>query len=95
MSTLEVELQCGGWCDDKPSKIFNFYSNVSSGVRPKESCYNAFKGFFERNGVVLGVGCAVALAFSILNMMMICCLCFHPSRSGSRSDFYKRMVEDD
>ena len=95
MGALEGELQCGGWCSDSPLGIFYYYTKISTDQRPTQTCYDAFKGFFEKNGVILGLGCSAALAFSLLNMVMICCLCFHPSKTGNRSDFYKRMVEDD
>lgn len=93
MSTLEAEFQCGGWCSNSPYGIFYYYTSVTTDRRPTQTCYDAFKGFFEKNGIILGIGCCAALTFCLLNMVMICCLCFHPSKTGNRSDFYKRMVE--
>ena len=45
--------------------------------------------------MLVGIGCAAAMSFAILNMIMICCLCFHPSRTGNKANFYRRMIDDD
>lgn len=44
---------------------------------------------------MMGVACLVGSLVCLVNMVMICCICYHPDNSGrKRENFYSRMLEN-
>lgn len=47
------------------------------------------------SGRTVGFGCLGAMLICFLNIVAVCCICFHPSKVKSGSNFYSRMIEMD
>ena len=47
------------------------------------------------SGRIVGFGCLIAMLVCLLNMVAVCCICYHPSKTKSSSNFYSRMIEMD
>lgn len=59
-----------------------------------QTCYVAFEEFLTGKGRLVGFGCMIATAVCLLNIITICCICFHPTKT-KKDNFYQRMMEDD
>lgn len=98
METFEKEFNCGGWCDNGLQNYFYFSDINSTSVLkidvPEIGCYQALKNFFEKYGIILGISCAAAFFVATLNIIMICCFCFHPSRAKSKRTLFRNLIED-
>ena len=46
-------------------------------------------------GKFIGIGCLIAMLICLVNIVALCCICCHPSRTGSRGDVYSPMVAGD
>ena len=46
-------------------------------------------------GKFVGFGCLAAMLLCFINIIALCCICFHPSKTGKNSNFYSRMIEMD
>jgi hypothetical protein len=60
-----------------------------------QNCYEGFKNFMTDSGRTVGFGCLGAVLVCFLNIIAVCCLCCHPSKTKKGSEFYSRMVGDD
>jgi len=61
-----------------------------------ENCHDAFENFMTGSGRIVGFGCLIAVLVCLLNIIAVCCICYHPTRvGGNRSNFYSRMIEMD
>ena len=48
------------------------------------------------SGQIVGFGCLIALVICMINIIAVCCICYHPDRvRGKKSNFYSRMIELD
>ena len=47
------------------------------------------------SGKIVGFGCLGAMLVCFLNIIAVCCICFHPSKLKKGSNFYSRMIEID
>lgn len=66
----------------------------SSDSGPNESCYDALEDFFKKYGTILGIGCSAAFGVALLNVIMICCFCFHPSKARNNKRLFTNLLED-
>lgn len=57
------------------------------------NCHDAFYDFMNGKGQLVGFGCLGAMLVCFINIVAVCCICCHPSKKGSRSNFYSRMIE--
>ncbi len=55
----------------------------------------AFKDFLTGNGRLMGYACSIATLICLINVITVCCICYHPSKRSRGSNFYARMMEDD
>ncbi len=101
METLEREFDCGGWCIDNPTAQIYYFSDSSSLSIlslildvPSQACYESLKSFFSKYGNILGIGCSAAFGIALLNVIMICCFCFHPSKARSKRRLFQNLIED-
>lgn len=58
-----------------------------------KNCHDAFDEFMSGTGRIVGFGCMAAMLVCFLNLVAVCCICFHPSKVGRSSNFYSRMIE--
>ena len=91
METFEKEFNCGGWCDDGYEKYF-YFSDINK--VPEIGCYQALRNFFDKYGIILGISCAAAFGVALLNIVMICCFCFHPSRAKNKRNLFRNLIEE-
>jgi hypothetical protein len=56
------------------------------------NCHDAFADFMTGKGRIVGIGCMIAMFICFLNIVAVCCICFHPSKVGRGSNFYSRMI---
>ena len=75
------------------SRYHPLYSDCFAGL---ENCHDAFENFMTGSGRIVGFGCLIAVLVCLLNIVAVCCICYHPTRvGGNRSNFYSRMIEMD
>ena len=60
-----------------------------------ENCHSSFEDFMTGSGRIVGFGCLIAMLVCLLNIVAVCCICYHPSKAKSSSNFYSRMIEMD
>jgi len=65
-----------------------------SADQPNLSCYDALKNFFEKYAIILGISCSAAFGVALLNIVMICCFCFHPSRAKGKRNLFRNLIEE-
>lgn len=100
METFEKELYCGGWCNDGLQDIY-YFSNINAGNtkykigHPTQGCYDALKGFFVKYSQWLGISCSAAFGITLINITMICCFCWHPSRAKNKRNLFRGLMEDE
>ena len=60
-----------------------------------KNCHDAFEDFMSGSGRVVGLGCLIAMLVCLINIVAVCCICYHPDRNknGGASNFYQRMVD--
>lgn len=59
------------------------------------ACHTAFEDFMNSKGNTVGLGCLIACLICFVNVITVCCICCHPTKSGKKKNFYSRMIEDD
>ena len=63
-------------------------------MNSRQGCYDQFKDFTISKGKKMGVWSIIASAVCLINMVMICCICYHPAhRDRKRQNFYARMMQ--
>lgn len=68
---------------------------VNDSAHPSQGCYEALKGFFVRYGDLLGISCSAAFGITLINITMICCFCWHPSRAKNKRNLFRNLMEDE
>jgi hypothetical protein len=68
--------------------------NNNNNSAPKEACYISLEDFFDKYGMILGIGCSAAFGVALLNIIMICCFCFHPSKARNNKRLFTNLLED-
>jgi len=76
MGPIEKQFKCSGIC----TKIdYYIYSDVNAGW-PTEACGNAIIDKVLSMGNGIGYGSLAFAGFMLINVIAICCLCFHPDK---------------
>ena len=63
-------------------------------LNKKEACYDAFKDFMVSKVETFGIIGAIATLICLINIVTVCCLCYHPVKRHTTKNFYSRMMED-
>ena len=62
----------------------------------RPACYNEFRDFVLSKGTIMGISMTIASVFALVNMIFICCICFHPmTKTQKHKNFYARMMDTD
>ena len=61
----------------------------------KPGCHHEFENFLTGKGRFVGFGCMVATGICLLNIITVCCICFHRSKSKRGNNFYAKMMDED
>ena len=107
MGIFEKVLDCGGWCEADNNFLYflkfsdinhctnsSKYLSYKDCLKEKDSCYNAFKGFLQGKGILFGLVSLFAMVVSFINVITVCCLCYHPGKQRGMKNFYSRMLEE-
>ncbi len=46
-------------------------------------------------GIYIGIGCGAASLISFINLVTICCICYHPTKNKNKGAFYSKMMDED
>lgn len=106
LGALEEVLGCGGWCEAETFKFYRF-TNVNTcnteGIllayedclKKLPGCYQAFKDFMNNKAEIIAIVCLFATIICLLNLVVVCCICCHPTKAGKKKNFYARMIDTD
>jgi hypothetical protein len=41
----------------------------------------------------MGFACSIATLLCLINIITVCCICYHPSKTSKGSNFYAKMMD--